>query len=162
MSTKIAVVEDRRAVRNVSVVIKKHGPAVPRRRPRAETPAEVSKDPNRDSWVEGKSNSPHDAGWRGQHNKARVGDEQRPPDSPGIVIGNENHSRIHRHNTDHAGFYYHPLLRGRHQHVRLLRLQPHSLDSIHDVSGLVVIGVAELRRPGAVFREVVENGGKLY
>jgi hypothetical protein len=42
-----------------------------------------------------------------------------------------------------------------------LRLQPHGLDRVHHVSGLVVIGVAELRRPGGVFREIIEDGGKL-
>jgi hypothetical protein len=42
----------------------------------------------------------------------------------------------------------------------LLRLQPHGLHRVHHVSGLVVIGVAELRRPGGVFREIVEGGGK--
>jgi len=43
----------------------------------------------------------------------------------------------------------------------LLRLQPHGLDGVHDVSGLVVIGVNELRRPSAVFRQIVEDGRKL-
>src|SRR5208282_5050351 len=158
--TKMPMIVDRPAVRNIIVATKHHGPATPGRRPRAETPAEASKDPNRDGREEAKSDSHHDAGRRWQHNKARVGDNEPSPDAPGIVIGNVNHRRIDRHNIDHAGIDNHLLLRRRNQHVRLLRLQPHGLDSVHDVSGLVVIGVAELRRPGAVLREIIEDGGK--
>jgi hypothetical protein len=61
---------------------------------------------------------------------------------------------------DHTGVDNHTLLRSRNQRVRLLRLQPHGLDSVHDVSGLVVIGIAQLRRPGGVFRKIVKHGGK--
>jgi hypothetical protein len=160
VTAKIPMIVDRHAVRNVSVAAKHHGPAVPRRRPRAETPAEARIGPNRDSRGEANSGSPHDAGRRRQLNKARIGDKQSSPDAPRIVIGNVNHSRIDRHNIDHAGIYNHTLLRIRNQHVRLLRLQPHGLDSVHDVSGLVVIGVAQLRRPGAVLGEIIEGGGK--
>ena len=160
VTAKMPMIVDRHAVRNVCVATKKHGPAPPGRRPRAETPAETRIDPNRDSRGEAKSDSPHDAGRRRQHNKARIGDKQPPPDAPRIVIGNVNHTRIDRHNIDHAGVYNYTLLRRRNQHVRLLRLQPHGLDSVHDVSGLVVIGVAQLRRPGGVLREIVEDGGK--
>jgi len=114
VTAKITMIDDRHAVRNVSAVVKKHGPAIPGRRPRAETPAEASVDPNRDSRIEGKSGSPHDAGRRRRHNKARVGDKQRSPNAPRIVVGNVNYSRINRHNLDQAGFYNHTLLRGCH------------------------------------------------
>ncbi|HLM82888.1 MAG TPA: hypothetical protein VK302_19980, partial [Terriglobales bacterium] len=157
---KMTMIVDRHAVRNVSVATKHHCSAVPGRRPRAETPAEARIDPNRDSRVEAKSDSHHVARWRRQRNPARVGDNESSPDAPGIVIGNVNHRRIDRHNIDHAGIDNHLLFVRRNQHVRLLRLQPHGLDSVHDVSGLVVIGVAELRRPGAVLREIIEDGGK--
>jgi hypothetical protein len=36
------------------------------------------------------------------------------------------------------------------------------LDSIHDVSGLVVISIAQLRRPGVVLRQSVKFRGELY
>ena len=142
VTAKITVIDDRHAVRNVGAVIEEHGASAPRRRPRAETPPEAGIDTNRNSRIEGKAGSPHDTGRRGQHNKARVGDKQRPPDVPGVVIRNANHNRIDRYNLDHAGVYNHTLLRGRNQHLGLLCLEPHGLDCIHDVSGLVVIGVA--------------------
>jgi len=140
-------------------VVKKYRAADPCWRPRAEPPAEVSIDTNRDG-CEGNAESYHDAGWRRQHDKARIGDKQGPPNVPRIVVGNVNHSRINWHDRDHASVYDHALLCRRHQRVRLLRLHPHGLDSVHHISGLVVIGVAELRRPGAILREIVEHGGK--
>ncbi len=160
VTAKTAVIDDCHAARNVRAATKKYAPAVPARPPRAETPAEATKDPNRNSHGEGKSDSHHDAGRRRHHNKARVGDKQPAPDPPRIVIGNENHSWIHWHNSDHARVYNHTLLRRRSQHVRLLRLQPHGLDGVHDISWLVVVGVAQLRRPSRVLREIVEHGGK--
>jgi hypothetical protein len=75
VTAKITVIADRHAVRNVSVATEHHGPTIPGWRPCAETPAEASVDPNRDSWVEGKYDSPHDAGRGRQHNKAGIGDE---------------------------------------------------------------------------------------
>jgi hypothetical protein len=42
-----------------------------------------------------------------------------------------------------------------------LRLQPHGLHSILDVSGLVEIGVAQLRRPGRVLSQIIEDRRKL-
>jgi hypothetical protein len=158
MSAKVPVIADGHAVRDVSIASEQHGPSIPRRRPRAEAPTEPGIDTNRNSRIEGQPDSPHDAGRRWQHHEARVGNKQRAPDRPGIVIRNENHGWIHRHNLDKAGFHHHALLRSRHQHLRILRLQPHRLDGVHHVTGLVVIGVAELRRPGAVFRQIVERG----
>ncbi len=121
----------------------------------------MTKDPNRDSSEEAKSDSHHEAGRRRQPNPARVGHKQPSPDAPRIVIGNVNQIRIDRHNLDHAGVHNHTLLRSRNQRIRLLRLQSHGLDSVHDVAGLVVIGVAELRGPGGVLGEIIEDGGEL-
>jgi len=120
----------------------------------------MSVGPNRDSREEAKSDSHHEAGRRRQQSIARIGDKRRPPEPPRIVIGNVNHSRINRNDADHAGIYHHALLRSVNQGLRLLCLQAHGLHSVHHVSGLVVIGVAELRRPGGVFREIVEGGRK--
>jgi hypothetical protein len=161
MTSEITMIADRQAVRNIGTVIEKYGAAVPGRSPRAETPAEAGVDANWNSRIEGKPDSPYDTGWRRQYDEARVGYEQRAPNAPGVVIGNVNQSRIDRHNLDQAGVDNHTLLGGGNQHVRLLCLQPHGLDRVHDVSGLVVIGVAELRSPSGVLCQVVESRGKL-
>jgi hypothetical protein len=113
VSAKIAVIDDRHAVRDVGAVIEEHRASAPGWRPCAETPPEAGVDTNRNSRVKGKAGSPNDTGRRGQHNEARIGDKQRPPDLPRVVIRNANHDRIDRHNLDHAGVYHHTLLRGR-------------------------------------------------
>jgi hypothetical protein len=55
MTAKIAMIDDRRAARNVSAAAKKHAAATPVSPPRAEAPAEAAKHPNPDSHAEGKS-----------------------------------------------------------------------------------------------------------
>jgi len=142
MSAKIAMIDNRRAVGNVGSTTKQHAATAPARAPRMETPSKAAKDPKSDSHSEANSESQRESYRRHHRIKARVGGKQPAPDAPRIVIGNVNQSRIDRHNIDHAGVYNHALLRGRNQHVRLLRLQAHGLDSVHDVPGLVVIRVA--------------------
>jgi hypothetical protein len=142
MSAKIAMIDDRRAVRNVCSPAKKHAATTPARAPRMETPSKAAKDPKSDSHSEANSESQREADRRHHCIKPRVGDKQPAPDAPRVVIGNVNQSRIHRHNIDRAGVYNHALLWRRNQHVRLLRLRAHGLHSVHDVSGLVVVGVA--------------------
>ena len=115
VTSKVAVIVDRHAVRIVSAVIIKHEPAVPVRSPRAVTPAVVSKEPNRDSHGEANSESQHQTTRGRQHIIARVGDKGRPPDSPRIVIGNVNESRIDRGNHDRAIVDIYSLLRRRSQ-----------------------------------------------
>jgi hypothetical protein len=122
VTAKMTMIVDRHTIRNVSVATEHHAPAPPAASPRAETPAEAGIDPKRDARVEAKSHSHHETGRRRQHDKARVGDNEPWPEGPRIVIGNVNHSRIDRHNRDHAGVYNHALLRRRNQRVRLLRL----------------------------------------
>jgi hypothetical protein len=161
VTAKTAVVDHRRAARDVSVAAEKHATAAPARAPGAKAPAEAAKDPNSDSHAEGKSETHSDAD-RVYRNKTRVGSKQPAPDRPRIVIGNVNQSRIDRYNSDHAGVCNnHTLLRRRNQYLRLLRLQSHSLDGVHHVSRLVVIGVAQLRRPGGVLREIIKHRRKL-
>jgi hypothetical protein len=160
MPAKVTVIAYGHAVRDVSVAAEKHGSTVPGRRPRAEAPAKPGIDPDRDSRIEAQPYSPHHACGRRQNDEARIGNKQRAPDGPWIVIRNKNHGRVNRHDLDQAGFYHDALLRRRHQYLRILRLQPHRLNGVHDVAGLVVIGVAKLRRPGAVFRQIVERGGE--
>jgi hypothetical protein len=159
MSAKITVIANGHAVGDVGVASEHYGPAIPRGRPRSKAPTEAVIYADRDSGIEGQSDSPHNACGRRQHDKAGIGDKQRAPNIPGVVIRNENHGRIHRHDFDQAGFDHDALLGGSDQHLRVLRLQPHRLDRVHHVSGLVVVGIAELRRPSAVFRQVVEGGG---
>src|SRR5580700_8660316 len=78
VSAKIAVIDDRHAVRDVGAVIEEHRASAPGWRPCAETPPEAGVDTNRNSRVKGKAGSPNDTGRRGQHNEARIGDKQRP------------------------------------------------------------------------------------
>ncbi len=161
MTAEVSVIADRYAVGDVSVAVEEYGSPVPRWRPGGEAPVKAGVNADRDSRIEGICACPHDAGRRRQHNESGIRDEQRAPDLPGIVIRNEDHSRIHRNDFDETGGYYYALLRGGDENVRLLSLQAHRLDGVHDVSGLVVIGVAKLRGPGVVFRQIVEDGGKL-
>jgi len=154
------MVVDCHAVGDVGVATVKNGPAAPARPPRVEAPTEATKNPDADSNAERQSNSQHDAHGRCYHHKARVGGKQPAPDGPRIVIGDVNHSRIHGHNCDQAGVNNYTLLRRRYQPVRLLRLQPHGLDSVHDVSRLVVVGIAQLRCPRGILRQVIQNGRK--
>ncbi|HET6327351.1 MAG TPA: hypothetical protein VFG04_21900 [Planctomycetaceae bacterium] len=142
VTAKRTMVDHGQAVRNVSAVIEKYGPTPPSWRPRRETPAEAGIEINQDSRCEGQPDVHHDAGRRRQDNKARVGNKHRAPKAPGVVIGNVNDSRIHGHNVDDAGVHHYTLLRCGDESVRLLRLQPHGLNRIHDVTGLVVIGIA--------------------
>jgi hypothetical protein len=103
MTAKIAMIDYRRAARNVSVAAEEHAAATPARAPRAETPSEAAKNSNADSHAEGQADTQHDAHRRRYHNKARPGGNEPAPEGPRIVIGNENHSRIDRCNRDHAG-----------------------------------------------------------
>jgi hypothetical protein len=48
-----------------------------------------------------------------------------------------------------------------HQNVPLLRREPVGLDGVHHVFRLVEIGVAKLRRPWGIFRQIVEHRRKL-
>jgi hypothetical protein len=160
VAPEITMVVNRHAPREVGAVIEKDGPASPARRPRTETPPPAAKHSDRDSGSESKSYSQHDAGRRRQQNVAGIGAKHRPPDGPGIVVGNVNHGRIDRENLNHAALCNHALLRRRHQPIILLRLQPHGLDSVHSVAWLVVIGVTELGRPSRISRQIIEDGGK--
>jgi hypothetical protein len=103
MTAKIAVIDYRRAARNISVAAEEHAAATPARPPRAETPSEAAKNSNPDSHAEGQADTQHDADGRRYHNKAWVGGNEPAPESPRIVIGNENHSRIDWCNRDDAG-----------------------------------------------------------
>src|SRR5271170_3445390 len=113
VTAKVTVIDDRHAVRNVGAVIEKYGSTVPGRSPSAETPAKAGIHANRDSRIEGESGCPHDTRWRRQYNKAWIGDKQRSPDFPRIVVGNVNQSRIDGNNLDQTRVYYHTLLRRR-------------------------------------------------
>jgi hypothetical protein len=111
MTAKIAMIDHRRAARNVSVAAIEAAAAAPARAPGAKAPAVATKDANPDSHAEGKSDTHCDADrvYRGE---TRVGGKQPAPDEPRIVIRNEDHSWIHRRNGDYAGFSY------RHGHLR--------------------------------------------
>ena len=160
MAAKIAMIEYGDAAGNVGAVIEKYRATIPGRRPCIKAPTVSRVDSDRDSHGEGKPISHHDAGWRRENNKAGIGGKQSSPNLPWVVVRDVNYSRSNRHDLDQAGFNNHALLRRRNQHIRLLRLQPHSLDSIHHVARLVVIGVTELRRPSGVLPQIVEDGGK--
>jgi hypothetical protein len=161
MTAKIAVIEDRNAVRDVCAAAIKHAAATPTQPPGAETPAKASKHTHGNADAEGKSKAQDDAGGRHNGNPSRPRCYKSAPNCPGIVIRNVNHGRIHRCDGDDAGVHRHGLLRRGSQPAALLRLQPHSLYRVLNVTRLVEIGVPELRRPGGVFRQIIEDGRKL-
>jgi hypothetical protein len=72
MTAKIAMIDHRRAARNVCAAAKHHAPAAPVSAPRTEAPAEAAKDPNPDSHTEGKSEAHCDAD-RVYRDKSREG-----------------------------------------------------------------------------------------
>jgi hypothetical protein len=87
VTSTMAVIIDRQTAPIVSAVIREHDPAAPTRSSCPVAPAVVSKEPDRDSHGEANSESHHQAG-RGRHHIAKVGGKGRPPEAPGIVIGN--------------------------------------------------------------------------
>jgi hypothetical protein len=120
----------------------------------------MRKEPDRNSYGESNAKSQHQAGRRRQHIESGIGDEQRSPHPPGIVIRNVDQRGIYRGDQDLAVFRIYALLRSRGQTAGLLRLKSHGLDRVHEIAGLVVVRVTELLRPGIIARHVVEHGGK--
>src|SRR5271154_2698213 len=113
MAAKVAVIDDRYAVRNVGAVVEKYGSAVPGRSPSAETPSETGIHADRNSGIEGESSCPHDTRRRRQYDKSWVRDKQRAPDFPRIVVGDEDHCRIDGNDLDQTGIDDHTFLRRR-------------------------------------------------
>ena len=160
MTAKMTVVDYCPAVRNIVAPTEGHAAAHEVRAPRVEAPAEAAKDPQPDSHAEANTDADHHADRDRCDEKARVGDHQRSVDHPGIVIRDGHQKRIDRRDCDNAAFHHHRLLRRGHQDVPFLRRETVGLDRIHHVFRLVVIGVAELRRPWGVLRKIIQDRGK--
>ena len=161
VTAEVAVINDRSAVGNVVTPAKGHAASHKVRAPRVEAPAKPTEDPQPDSNSKPNSESHHYADRNRRHNEARVGDHQRSVDDPGIVIRNSYQKRIDRRNQDRALLHHHGLLRRRNQDVPFLRRVPIRLDRVHHVFRLIEIGVAQLRGPRRVLRQIVENSGEL-
>jgi hypothetical protein len=161
VSAKMAMTHHRRATRNIRGATQGHAAAHEVDSPPSEAPAEAAKRSQADGHAEADSNADDHADRNGRHHKSWVGDKQPTPDGPGIVNGNGNQKRIYRRNHDRALLDNYGLLGRRHQHFRRLRLGPQGLDGVHHVFRLVVVGIAELRRPAGVLGEILKNSGKL-
>ena len=161
VSAEVAVIGDGHAVGDVCVAAKHHRAPIPRGSPGAEAPSEAGVYADGHAGIKRNSTRPHNTHWRRHNYKARIGNEQPCPNFPGVVIRNVDNGRIDRHDLDETGFDHHALLHRRHQHIRLLRLQPHGLDRIHHVARLVVVSVAELGRPGGVLRQFIQFSREL-
>ena len=161
VSAKMAGTRHRSATRNIRGATIGHAAAHIVNSPPAEAPAEAAIDPQADCHTEADSDSHYHSYRNRRHNKAGVGDKQSAPQGPGIIDGNGNEKRIDRLNHDRAFLDNDRLLRRRHQHSRRLRLEPQGLDRVHDVFRLIVVGVAQLRFPARVLREILEDSGKL-
>lgn len=152
MPAEVPVVDHRGAVGDVGCSVEPHAAADEIRMPRAESPAEARENSDPDSHAEAETDPQHDTDRNWRHDKARIGDHQRSEHDPGIVVRNVNQRRIHRSDHDRARLHDHRLLRCRHQGVRLLCLESQRLDRVHNVFRLVVIRIAELRRPRRIPR----------
>ena len=126
-----------------------------------ESPAHSDESAQPDSHTEADSGSNHHAHRNRRQHESRISDHQRPEHKPRVVIWHCDENRIHRRDDDRAGGrYYHGLLRRRDQNVRLVSLVAQGLDRVHHVVRLVVIRIAELRRPTGVLREIGEHIGE--
>jgi hypothetical protein len=160
MSAEMAVIHYRSAMRNIVAAAQGHAAPVEIGAPRVVAPAKSTEHSQADAHSKSNSESHHQADRNGRHIKARICDHQRSVNHPGIVIRNRHQQRIHRRNHNYAIIHHHGLLRRRDQHVPLLRRETVRLDGIHHVFRLVVIRVAELRRPRRILRHVIEHRGK--
>jgi hypothetical protein len=159
VSAKMAGADDRSATRNVRGATQRYAATHIVNSPSAEAPAEAAKGSQADRHAEAESDHA-DGHWR--HHEGRIrGHEADAKYRPGIVNRNGNQQWIDRHNRDRAFFNHHSLLRRRHQYFRRLRLEPASLDGVHHVFRLVVIGVAQLCFPARVLCQILEDCRKL-
>jgi hypothetical protein len=157
----MAMTHHRDATRNVSGSTQGNATADKVNSPSAEAPAEAAEGAQADCHAEADSDSHHYTDRDRRHHKTGVGDKQSAPQGPRVIDWNGNQKGVDRRNHDRTLLNDDPLLWGRHQHFRRLRLETQGLDGVHDVFRLVVIGVAQLRLPARVLREILEHGGKL-
>src|SRR5580692_1590831 len=90
----------------------------------------------------------------------RPGDHRASVYDPGIVRGNVDNFRVNCFDLDVGVCGRYGLLRRGIQISSFLRAAPHNLNSVHHGLFLIVIGVAERRRPRDVFVHVTENRRK--
>ena len=88
--------------------------------------------------------------------------ERRTPNTHWIVVGHVHHLWIGRLDLDGTVVGAHGLLARRGQFPGLLRLLPHSLNSLHQVALLIQKRVAEVSRPGDVLVQAFDEIGKDY